>query len=51
MSHEFSRPELYQLVWSEPLRKLAPRFSISDVPGRNAPPTGSTAPARKRDVA
>ncbi len=31
MSHEFSRLELYQLVWSEPLRKLAQRLGISDV--------------------
>ena len=31
MNHKFTRLELYQLVWSEPLRKLAPRFGISDV--------------------
>jgi len=31
MSHKFTRLELYQLVWSEPLRKLAKRFGISDV--------------------
>jgi len=31
MSHKFTRLELYQLVWSEPLRKLAQRFGISDV--------------------
>jgi hypothetical protein len=31
MSHKFTRLELYQLVWSEPLRKLAPRLGISDV--------------------
>lgn len=31
MNHKFTRLELYQLVWSEPLRKLAKRFGISDV--------------------
>ena len=31
MAHKFTRLELYQLVWSEPLRKLAKRFGISDV--------------------
>jgi hypothetical protein len=31
MSHKFTRLELYRLVWSEPLRKLAKRFGISDV--------------------
>ena len=31
MSHKFTRLELYQLVWSEPLRKLAKPFGISDV--------------------
>lgn len=31
MSRQFSRQELYDLVWSEPLKKLAPRFGISDV--------------------
>ncbi|MEX2165066.1 MAG: hypothetical protein WD823_12605 [Sulfuricaulis sp.] len=31
MSHKFTRLELYQLVWSEPLRKLGQRFGISDV--------------------
>jgi len=31
MSHKFTRFELYQLVWSEPLRKLAKRFGIADV--------------------
>jgi hypothetical protein len=31
MSHKFTRLELYQLVWSEPLRRLAQRFGISDV--------------------
>jgi hypothetical protein len=31
MAKRLSRKELYELVWSEPLRILAPRFSISDV--------------------
>ncbi len=31
MSHKFTRLDLYQLVWSEPLRKLAKRFGISGV--------------------
>ena len=31
MSHKFTRLELYRLVWSEPLRKLAQRLGISDV--------------------
>ena len=31
MSHKFTRLELYELVWSEPLRKLAKQFGISDV--------------------
>lgn len=31
MSHRFSRQELYDLTWSEPMKKLAPRFGISDV--------------------
>jgi hypothetical protein len=31
MSHKFTRLELYELVWSEPLRRLAQRFGISDV--------------------
>lgn len=31
MAHHFTRQELYDLVWSEPMKKLAPRFSISDV--------------------
>lgn len=31
MSHSFSRKELYDLVWSEPMRDLAKRFEISDV--------------------
>lgn len=31
MSHKFTRLELYELVCSEPLRKLAQRFGISDV--------------------
>jgi len=31
MAQRFSRKELYDLVWSEPLRDLAGRFGISDV--------------------
>jgi len=31
MSHKFTRLELYQLVWSEPLRKLGQRIGVSDV--------------------
>lgn len=31
MSTRLTRAELYQLVWSEPLRKLSKRFGISDV--------------------
>lgn len=31
MSHTFSRQELYDLVWSEPVSKLARRFGLSDV--------------------
>jgi hypothetical protein len=31
MAKRLSRKELYELVWSEPLKILAPRFSISDV--------------------
>lgn len=31
MSTRQTRAELYQLVWSEPLRKLSKRFGISDV--------------------
>lgn len=31
MASRMSRQELYDLVWSEPMRTLAPRFAISDV--------------------
>lgn len=31
MGHRFSRQELYDLVWSEPLSQLAPRLQISNV--------------------
>ena len=31
MPKRFSRKELYELVWSEPMKILAPRFGISDV--------------------
>jgi hypothetical protein len=31
MAHRLSRRELYDLVWSEPMKKLAPRFGLSDV--------------------
>src|SRR5437879_6493971 len=30
MSHRFTREQLYDLVWSEPMPKLAPRFGVSD---------------------
>jgi hypothetical protein len=29
--HRLTRAELYKLVWSEPVSKIAPRFGISDV--------------------
>lgn len=31
MPHTFTREELYELVWSEPVIKLAARYSLSDV--------------------
>lgn len=31
MSRSFTRKELYDLVWSEPMRDIAKRFEISDV--------------------
>lgn len=31
MPHTFTREELYELVWSEPVVKLAARYSLSDV--------------------
>jgi hypothetical protein len=31
MAHSFKRLELYNLVWSEPMRDIAARFEISDV--------------------
>ncbi|WP_072377335.1 hypothetical protein [Hyphomicrobium sp. NDB2Meth4] len=31
MGHSFARQELYNLVWSEPMRDIAARFQISDV--------------------
>jgi hypothetical protein len=33
--NRLSRKELYELVWSEPIKVLAPRFGISDVALRN----------------
>lgn len=36
MAKRLSRKELYELVWSEPMKILAPRFGISDVALRNA---------------
>ena len=30
MSHRFTREQLYDLVWSEPMPKLAPRFGVAD---------------------
>jgi len=31
MAHSFTRQELSDHVWSEPMKKLAPRFGVSDV--------------------
>jgi len=31
MAHSFTRQALYGLAWSEPMKKLAPRFGVSDV--------------------
>ncbi len=31
MAHSLTRQELYDLVWSEPMKKLAPGFGMSDV--------------------
>jgi DNA-binding transcriptional regulator YbjK len=31
MGHSFTRQELYNLVWSEPMRDIAARYQISDV--------------------
>lgn len=31
VAHSFTRLELYNLVWSEPMRDIAARFEISDV--------------------
>jgi hypothetical protein len=31
MLHRFSREELYELVWSSPMSKLAKRLGVSDV--------------------
>ncbi|MFT5539616.1 MAG: hypothetical protein ACI82H_001137 [Alphaproteobacteria bacterium] len=31
MAHRFTRGELYELVWSEPRKTLATRYSVSDV--------------------
>ena len=30
MSHRFTREQLYDLVWSEPMLKLAPRCGVSN---------------------
>jgi hypothetical protein len=30
MTHTFTREELYTLVWSEPIQKIAPRYGLSD---------------------
>jgi hypothetical protein len=30
-TNKFKREELYELVWAEPIKKLATRFEISDV--------------------
>ncbi len=31
MPHNFTRGELYELVWSNPMSKLAKRLGVSDV--------------------
>jgi hypothetical protein len=31
VTHHFTRLELYNLVWSEPMRDASARFEISDV--------------------
>ena len=31
MAHRLTRQEVYDLAWSEPMKKLAPRFGVSDV--------------------
>jgi hypothetical protein len=31
MAHRFTHQELYDLVWSEPMQKVAKRFGVSDV--------------------
>lgn len=31
MAHKFTRCELYELVWSEPMKSLAARYGLSDV--------------------
>jgi len=36
VAKRLSRKELYELVWSEPMKILAPRFGISDVALRKA---------------
>jgi hypothetical protein len=30
MTYTLTREELYALVWSEPIQKLAPRYGLSD---------------------
>lgn len=36
MASQYSREEMYELVWSEPLRKLAPKIGVSDTAIRKA---------------
>jgi len=36
VANRLSRKELYELVWAEPIKILAPRFGISDVALRKA---------------
>src|SRR6266853_443304 len=31
MNHEFTRSKLYELVWSQPLRRIAKTLGVSDV--------------------
>ena len=31
MAHRLTRQELHDLVWAEPMQKLAPKFGLSDV--------------------
>jgi hypothetical protein len=47
---QLRREELYDLVWLEPITKVAPRYGISDVgaPQRASSADGSRGPGSKR---